>query len=187
MRNHNNSKQLTRRKFLGSFTGLMAGTGLMGAVRYPGSKKQGRNIYDPLTAEEEKIINASRMVKEIEKLPGKGFSCAGSIFMAALKYMNKPGNIVDAAAAFGGGMGQRDLCGFLTGGIMALGISAGRHHKERKEIKAHARKLTKEYWAWWQSMAPLHCADLRTKYDRQGFNNMLKRVAVKIEELINKK
>lgn len=34
---------------------------------------------------------------------------------------------------------------------------------------------------------PVHCADLRTKYDRPGFNNMLKRVAVKVEELINKK
>jgi hypothetical protein len=41
--------------------------------------------------------------------------------MAALKYLKKPEEYLHSAAAFGGGMAHYDLCGFLTGGIIALG------------------------------------------------------------------
>lgn len=175
-------KQFTRRGFWGYFTGLTAAIGLKGAVDSPLNKPPQKNLYDPLTPEEEKVINSSEMVKEILNL--EGYSCAESILLATLKYLKKPEEYVYSAAAFGGGMGHYDLCGFLTGGLMALGNAAGAYHKDRKKMKAQIGKMVKEYWEWWESLAPLHCYQLKPKYNEEGFINMKKRIAAKIEELI---
>ena len=59
-----------------------------------------------------------------------------------------------AAAGFGGGMGQRDLCGFLTGGFMGIGFAVGGLDLERKEAKARSRPAFQQYWEWWQTQAP---------------------------------
>ncbi len=187
MNNDTSIRPYSRRSFIRYVSGLAAGAGLMGASGAPLLGEGKKNLYDPLTKEEEKAASESAMVREIVTLPEKGFSCAGAILTASLKHMKKPEYIADAAAAFGGGMGHKDLCGLLTGGIMAIGVSAGRHYQERKKIKAYARQLTQEYWKWWESYGPLHCRQLRSQYDRQGFYNMLKRAALKIEELIDRK
>ena len=178
----NHLKQFTRRSFLGFFTGLAAAVGLKGAFDSPLDKPPQKSLYDPLTPEEEKVINSSEMVKEILNL--EGYSCAESILLAALKYLKKPEEYLHSAAAFGAGMGHYDLCGFLTGGLMALGNAAGTHHKDRKKMKDRVGKMTKEYWKWWESWAPLHCYQLKPKYDENGIINMKKRAAAKIEELI---
>jgi C_GCAxxG_C_C family probable redox protein len=179
-----NFNQFTRRSFFGCFTGLAAAVTLKGTIGSPLDKPPQKSIYDPLTPEEEKIINSSEMVKEILNL--KGYSCAESILLAALKYLKKPEEFLYSAATFGGGMGHDDLCGFLTGGLMALGNAAGVQYKDRKKMKAQAGKMSKKFWKWWESWAPLHCYQLKTKYDKDGFVNMKKRVAAKIEELIKK-
>jgi hypothetical protein len=179
----NHLKQFSRRSFLGCFTGLAAALGLKGAIDSPLNKPPQKGIYDPLTPGEEKIIDSSGMVKEILNLTG--YSCAESILLAALKYLKKPEAFLHSAAAFGAGMGHYDLCGFLTGGIMALGNAAGSHHQDRKKMKERAGKMAKEYWKWWESWAPLHCYQLKPQYDEGGFVNLQKRVAAKIEELIN--
>jgi C_GCAxxG_C_C family probable redox protein len=176
--------QFSRRGFLGCISGFMAAAGLEAAGQSVLDKPPEKGLYDTLIPEEEKVINASEIAKEIEKLPTQGFSCAESILLATLKYLKKPEDYVHAAASFGGGMGHYDLCGLLTGGFMALGIAAGTYHSDRKKMKAQAGKMTKEYWKWWQSWAPLHCYQLRTRYDRFGYINMTRRVAAKVEELI---
>ncbi|UCH95520.1 MAG: C_GCAxxG_C_C family protein [Candidatus Aminicenantes bacterium] len=180
----NDLKQFTRRGFLGCFSGLAAALALKGAVGSTLDKPPQKGLYDPLNPEEEKIINSSKMAKEIVTL--EGYNCAESILLAALKYLKKPEEFLHSAAAFGGGMGHYDLCGLLTGGFMALGIAAGTHHQDRKEMKSQAKKMTKEYWNWWESWAPLHCYQLKPKYDKDVYINMKKRVAAKIEELIKK-
>ena len=182
--NNKDLKQFTRRSFLGCFTGLAAAVGLKGAIGSVLDKPPQKNLYDPLTPEEEKVINSSEMVKKILNL--NGYNCAESILLAALKYLKKPGEFLYSAAAFGGGMGHYDLCGLLTGGFMALGNAAGFHHKDRKKMKARLGKMTKEYWNWWESWAPLHCYQLKPKYDKDTYINMQKRAAAKIEELIKK-
>ena len=123
-------------------------------------------------------------LKEILNM--KGYSCSESILLAALRYLKQPEEYLRSAAPFGGGMAHYDLCGYLTGGLMALGNAAGVHHKDRKKMKALTGKMTKEYWSWWQSWAPLHCYQLRPKYDKDTSVNMKKRVAAKVEELIKK-
>jgi hypothetical protein len=65
------------------------------------------------------------MAQEIAALNGKGHPCSEMILLAALRHFELPENHLDAAAVFGGGVGKRDLCGLLTGGLMAIGIAAG--------------------------------------------------------------
>jgi C_GCAxxG_C_C family probable redox protein len=177
-----NDTNVTRRSFVGCCAGLAVTAQLRGADDSAPKKLPQKSLFDPLTSEEEKAAALSVMAKEI--LNAKGCSCAESVLLAALRYLKQPEELLHAAAAFGGGMGQRDLCGLLTGGFMALGNAAGAHHKDRSKMKAHASKMTKEYWKWWQAWAPLHCRELKPQYGKLGYVNMKKRVAAKIEELI---
>jgi len=93
--------------------------------------------------------------------------------------------MVCAAAGFGGGMGRRDLCGLLTGGIMTIGFAGGKIHDNRDSMRGYVRAATGEYWSWWESRAPLHCRELRDQYNgTTEYLRMCKRVAVKLEDLI---
>jgi len=124
------------------------------------------------------------MATDIVDYPRQGFSCAGSILSSALQYLRKANEISHAASSFGGGIGRSDLCGLFTGGHMAIGIAAGMIHKDVKPRQQYAREISHKYWDWWESLAPIHCKDLRPKYDKEGYTRMLQRVAVKVEELI---
>jgi C_GCAxxG_C_C family probable redox protein len=186
MKNLKETKQMNRRAFLGigSCAGLLAAAGLKGATRSVLNNASARNLYDPLSPEEEKIANESALVKEILNL--KGYSCAESTLLAVLKFLKKPEELVEAAAGFGGGMGHYDLCGMLTGGYMGLGFAAGKNQKDRKKMKVSLKKMTNEFWQWWESWSPIHCHQLKNRYDKNGYVNMKKRVAAKLEEIITK-
>ncbi len=58
-------------------------------------------------------------------------------------------------------MGQKDLCGFLTGGVIGLGLAAGALDKQRSESKALCGQVVRSYWSWWEQQAPLRCAAIR--------------------------
>ncbi len=96
--------------------------------------------------------------------------CLLQIFMAVLLHFlifyNEMGELreelVWAACGFGGGMGKKDLCGLLTGGIMGLGFAFGEKKGERKEVKKLCSRAVDEYWKGWQSQAPLKCENIRT-------------------------
>ena len=89
------------------------------------------------------------------------------------------------AAGFGGGMYHKDLCGFLTAGIMAIGVSVGMLNKERNDAKEIGRQKVNEYWAWWTSQAPLHCSEIRTEETSSNVCHRLGQIAaVRIEGLI---
>jgi C_GCAxxG_C_C family probable redox protein len=180
--NANDKTQFTRRTFLGCCSCLAATAGLVAADELPVEKQPETTLYDPLSVDEEEAIGCSEMARGI--LETKGCSCAESVLLAALRYLKQPEKMLHSAAGFGGGMGQRDLCGLLTGGFMALGNAAGVHHEDRGKMKARARQMTKEYWKWWSDLAPVHCHELQPNYDKDGYVNMKKRVAAKIEELI---
>lgn len=83
--------------------------------------------------------------------------------MVSLRYLGKPEEWVWMAAGFGGGMQNRDLCGFLTAGIMALGCASGMLEVPRNEAKGFCQDLVKEYWNWWGSMAAYRCEQIRTQ------------------------
>jgi hypothetical protein len=125
------------------------------------------------------------MAKDIPNYFGEGYSCAESLFMVSLRYLKKPEELVWAAAGFGGGMYHKDLCGFLTAGIMAIGLSSGMLDKGRKEAKDHCGMQVKEYWKWWRSISPLRCADIRTEGTSSSVCRRLGQIAAaKTEDLI---
>ena len=99
--------------------------------------------------------------------------------------MKKSEDLIWFAAAFGGGLNNRDLCGFLTAGEMAIGIHSGDLKMERKAAKDICGQKSREYWKWWTSMAPLHCSEIREgRTDSKVCQRLGKLAAAKIESLI---
>jgi C_GCAxxG_C_C family probable redox protein len=89
-----------------------------------------------------------------------GFWSADSIFMSAIKHLEQPEDLVRIATPFGGGMGQKDLCGFLTGGYMTIGLFAGAKKPSDKAARKTTFRLAKEYYDWWTANYPIHCREI---------------------------
>ncbi len=177
--------RLSRRGFVGSICPLIVG-GLAFPRATLRAQHQGQvGFWSEYTPEEQATINRSVMAQDVPNYMGKGLGCAEICLAASCKFMGVQDEWLDAAAVFSGGMGKGDLCGLLTGGLMAIGIAAGRLHEARTELKQYARPLKDEYWDWWTSRGPLHCADLRTRYEgTEQFLRMTQRAAAKVEQLI---
>ncbi len=173
-----------RRGFIKSCSGLFIGTYLISGSDFRLGSQKKEELWGEFTEEEIKIIQTSEMAKNILNYPEQGFSCASSILSCSLKFLGKPQEISHTASSFGGGIGRSDLCGLLTGGHIAIGVSAGMIHSDVKQRQKYAREISNQYWDCWESIAPIHCKQLRSKYDREGYLRMLQRIAVKIEELI---
>jgi hypothetical protein len=140
----------------------------------------------PFTPEEAKQMAASPMAREIAALHGRGLSCAEMSLLAALRFLGLPESHLGAAGVFGGGVGKGDLCGFLTGNLMAFGLAASaRYATDRAEMRRVARAMSNEYWDWWLSRGDLHCAILRPTYDgSEDFLRLAQRTALKAEEVL---
>lgn len=102
----------------------------------------------------------------------EGFWSADSLLLSALKYMKKPEEIVCAATGFGGGIGRKDLCGYVTGGVMAIGLFCGAAKGGDKAARQKCQRLTKEYLEWWTANIPLHCGEIKQpcNYQLMGKN-----------------
>jgi hypothetical protein len=177
---------LPRRNFIAAVSGLLCGTSLFGWFQESAADtKTYQKVKEELSADESKWIEGSALAKDLTKYFGQGYNCSESILLVSLRYLGKPEESVWAAAGFGGGMYQRDLCGLLTGGIMAIGFACGTLEKPRKEAKEMCGKLVKEYWTWWGARAPYRCAQLRSEgTTSQVCVNQGLLSAAKIEELI---
>jgi len=154
---------IPRRRFL---AGLAAALAVPILPRFAfGAQENSRPERAPLekllSAEEWAAAQKSPMAMDLENYFGKGFSCAESMLMVSLRRLALPEDLVWAAAGFGGGLGKKDLCGFLTAGVMGLGHAAGTLEIEKKEAKKLCSKAVAEYWNWWKEAFPLHCADIR--------------------------
>jgi hypothetical protein len=105
--------------------------------------------------------------------------------VVALRFLKKPEDTAWAASGFGGGLGHKDLCGFLTAGVMAIGVHAGTLPLERKAAKEACGRKVKEYWEWWAAAAPLHCGEIRE--GRTGYKvceRLGRLAAAKLEQLL---
>ncbi len=144
-----------------------------------------QEVKTELSAEDMERIEKSPMAKELNKYFGQGYSCAESFVLVSLRYLDRPEELVWAAAGFGGGLYHKDLCGFLTGGIMSIGFASGLLKKPRREARELCGESVKKYWEWWKSRAPLHCYEIRTREttSRVCLNQGLLSAA-KIEDLI---
>ncbi len=95
----------------------------------------------------------------------EGFWSADSILLGAIKYLKKPEEIVSVATGFGGGIGRKDLCGYVTGGVMAIGLFAGSTKGGDMAGRQKCQRLTKEYVDWWAQANPLHCGEIKQPCD----------------------
>jgi len=180
---------MPRRKFIASVPFLMLGSRLLNeqeSVR-PSSRAI-QELREELTPAESKLVKSSALAQDLLDCLQNGYSCAESMFMVSLKFLGKSKKLVWIASGFGGGMRHRDLCGFLTGGLMAIGLSSGKLNMEREAAKAICEQKVKEYWQWWTSAAPLHCLEIRTEERTSKTCVRLGQLAsVKVEELIKSK
>ncbi len=176
----------SRRRFMSSVPGLLIAAGVMGdPINSLANQDDVLQLREDLTPEEKKCAAKSSMAKDISNYFGEGYSCAESLFVVALRFLKKPEELVWISCGFGGGLYHLDLCGFLTAGIMAIGLSAGIIQGEREESKDKCIQRVKEYWSWWNSEAPLHCADIRTEGTSSKVCQRLGLLAAaKTEELI---
>ena len=71
----------------------------------------------------------------------RGFHCAEAVLKAAVDFyaVDLDDRVVRLATAFGGGVGKthHELCGALSGGIIALGLLYGRHEPGADWTQAH--------------------------------------------------
>jgi len=183
---------MPRREFIASASFLFLGERLLGMSPSSSQSAQApQELEEELTPEELKVVERSIMAKELKNYFAKGYSCAESLLMVSLKFLGKPEELVWLASGFGGGLYHKDLCGFLTSGVMAISLSSGMLKMERIEGKEHCQQNVKQYWKWWTSMAPLHCSEIR-KEDTSSKEDTSYKVcqrlgqlaSVKIEELI---
>jgi len=114
---------------------------------------------------EQSAPEGASMVKWTSQHLSEGFWSADSLLLSAVKYLKKPDEIVSVATGFGGGMGQKDLCGFVTGGVMAIGLFSGAAKGGDKAGRQKCQRLTKEYLAWWSNAHPLHCGEIKQPCD----------------------
>lgn len=177
---------MPRRKFIVSASFLALGGRLFGIPSFsPQSVQEAQRLKEELTPEELELVKKSVMAQNLKNYFHEGYSCAESILMVSLVFLEKPKELVWAASGFGGGLYHKDLCGFLTGGIMAIGLSAGMLKKKREERKEFCKQAVKEYWKWWDSVAPFHCSEIRKKGMSPKVCTRIGQLAsVKIEELI---
>ena len=126
-------KGMPRRTFMAS--SMLLGNTLFGLSLDLGAKMQvAQKAKEILSPDEEKWIDGSTLAQDLGNYFGQNYSCAESLLMVSLRSLGKPEEWVWAASGFGGGMYKRDLCGFLTGGIIALGFASGMLKMPRKNM-----------------------------------------------------
>ena len=139
----------------------------------------------PFSESEAAAVAASPMAQEMARLNGKGYPCSEMALLAALRRFDLPEAHLDAAAVVGGGVGKRDLCGLLTGGLMAIGIAAGEKYADRAEVHKVGRTASNAYWDWWLTRGDLHCMGPGTTHETsEEFVRMCQRAAVKLEAVM---
>ena len=186
------SSGLSRRHFLGALplTVLSAPSVVHGLSPAPSQREKRQEgpkpgFLGPFSPEEAAAVAASPMAREIAALEGKGFPCSEMMLLAALRRFDLPEGHLDAAAVFGGGVGKRDLCGFLTGGLMAIGFASGQKYTDRQTVHQVGRRASNAYWDWWLSRGDQHCMGYGTDHEgSEEFVRMAQRAALKLEAVM---
>lgn len=185
--------EISRRSFLCSASVLALGTSLLSfnsVEKTTESTETGKELWSDLSSDEKLRIESSARAQYIVTIDGK--SCAEKVLQTTIKSFKKPEKLANFAASFGGGIKKGDLCGMLTGAFMAIGFASERLIKDDAERAIWVKDRTNEFWAWWEEQSPRHCEDLKPLYASQdkaqhlrNFNNMLQRVALKMDEMFD--
>jgi C_GCAxxG_C_C family probable redox protein len=78
-----------------------------------------------------------------------GYSCSQAVFAAHAEELGLPTETaLKISAAFGGGLGrQGEVCGAVSGALMALGLARGQTNPDDKAAKDHTYALTRRFCA----------------------------------------
>lgn len=179
-------KDPSRRKFIMNTSGLLAGGMFLSTLASSTGLAAAQEMKDEFSPKELQQVKESALAQDLRNYFGKGYSCAEAILMVSLHHLQEPEELVWAAAGFGGGIKQKDLCGFLTGGVMALGIAAKKTGKDREESLDWCGSAVKDFWQWWQTKAPLHCEHIRVPgASASRCMNLGLRTSVKLEQILS--
>ena len=85
--------------------------------------------------------------KKAEELFTEGYNCAQSVFLALADVTGmEPAAAAKLASTFGGGMGRmREVCGAVTGALMAMGLLLGYDDPKEQEGKAALYEKVQEF------------------------------------------
>jgi C_GCAxxG_C_C family probable redox protein len=106
-----------------------------------------------------------------------GFNCAQSVLFSFCDDLHfDTGTALTIARGFGGGMGRKqEVCGAVSGGIMALGIKYGQDVKDEKKAKELIYAKTREFMdAFAEKRGTFICrklldCDLTTEHGQKQF------------------
>lgn len=93
----------------------------------------------------------------------KGYNCAQSVLLTMHEhYGNKPNELIPKiASAFGGGIGRcGNLCGALTGAIMAIGLKHGTNELGMEKRETAAAQAQRFYEQFTRQFGTPYCREL---------------------------
>ena len=112
------------------------------------------------------------------ELHGKGCNCAQSVLLSLGDVTGLDEKTAAAAACgFGGGAGCRELCGALSGAIMAAGLKYGAEN--RPQVSAADKEIVT---AFREKFGAVRCADLKAA--KISCDAVIAFAAEKAEELL---
>ena len=98
--------------------------------------------------------------EEAKKLHHEGFNCAQSVLIASRDFTGLDQEVAaKVACGFGGGVRCGEICGSITGGVMALGMV------KEKPINEIVTAFTDTFR---QKEGCVRCQELLAKYDGKG-------------------
>lgn len=110
-------------------------------------------------------------------LHGEGNNCAQSVLLSAAEYTGMDEKTAAALSApFGGGMRCGEMCGAVSGALMAVGLCCA---GDKDQIAALTQELCAEFK---DGFGYLRCSDL--KGDRSNCDSYIARAAEIAEEII---
>jgi C_GCAxxG_C_C family probable redox protein len=101
--------------------------------------------------------------KNAATLFAEGFNCAQSVFTShAQQFDLEPEKALKLSAAFGAGMGRKgEVCGAVTGALMAIGLSSGSTSADNKDAKERTYLLARHFLdEFAQRNGSIHCREL---------------------------
>jgi len=92
-----------------------------------------------------------------------GYNCAQAVLYSATERTGlDPDTALRIACGFGAGLGRaQEVCGAVTGGIMAIGLKYGRGEGEEKSKTDECYQRTREFLAHFEERhGSIHCREL---------------------------
>lgn len=144
-----------------------------------------QDIVNHLTVRED-FMEAAKTKERAEKYFRGGYNCAESVLLAAADTFDLGLRLADVrlATGLGGGLGRGDVCGALSGAVLALGAAAGRTdpHQSQDRLKALREEIVT---AFEQEFNSIRCGELRSE-DREDCVGFVRAAAKALAETLAK-